>query len=135
MMMTEGKAIAVRRERIDETAAGQRIDNFLLRLAKGVPKSHVYRILRSGEVRVNGGRVQATYRLMVGDEVRIPPIRIAEPARTTPAPAGRPLPVVYEDEALLVVDKPAGKAVHATVDNYATHKHPKVRAWLVRHPR
>ncbi|NLF54644.1 MAG: RNA pseudouridine synthase, partial [Thauera phenolivorans] len=55
MMMTEGKAIAVRHERIDETAAGQRIDNFLLRLAKGVPKSHVYRILRSGEVRVNGG--------------------------------------------------------------------------------
>ena len=112
MMMTEGKAIAVRHERIDETAAGQRIDNFLLRLAKGVPKSHVYRILRSGEVRVNGGRVQATYRLAVGDEVRIPPIRIAEPARTTPAPAGRPLPVVYEDDALLVVDKPAGKAVH-----------------------
>ncbi len=112
MMMTEGKAIAVRHERIDETAAGQRIDNYLLRLAKGVPKSHIYRILRSGEVRVNGGRVQATYRLAPGDEVRIPPIRVAEPQRGAPAPAGKPLPVVYEDDALMVIDKPAGKAVH-----------------------
>jgi 23S rRNA pseudouridine955/2504/2580 synthase len=112
MTTTDGKAIAVRHERIDEAAAGQRIDNFLLRLAKGVPKSHVYRILRSGEVRVNGGRVQQTYRLRDGDEVRIPPIRIAEPTRTAPAPAGKPLPVVYEDDALMVIDKPSGKAVH-----------------------
>jgi 23S rRNA pseudouridine955/2504/2580 synthase len=112
MTTTDGKAIAVRHERIDEAAAGQRIDNFLLRLAKGVPKSHVYRILRSGEVRVNGGRVQQTYRLREGDEVRIPPIRIAEPTRTAPAPAGKPLPVVYEDDALMVIDKPSGKAVH-----------------------
>lgn len=112
MTTIEGKAIAVRHERIDEEAAGQRIDNYLLRIAKGVPKSHVYRILRSGEVRVNGRRVQQTYRLAEGDEVRIPPIRIAEPARTAPAPAGKPLPVVYEDDALLVIDKPSGKAVH-----------------------
>lgn len=112
MMTIEGKAIAVRRERIDESAAGQRIDNYLLRIAKGVPKSHIYRILRSGEVRVNGRRVQQTYRLQAGDEVRIPPIRIAEPTRRAPAPAGKPLPVVFEDDALIVIDKPSGKAVH-----------------------
>lgn len=103
---------AVRRERIDESAVGQRIDNYLLKVCKGVPKSHVYRILRSGEVRVNGGRIGPTYRLNEGDEVRIPPVRVAQPERTTPAPAGRPLPVVFEDDALLVIDKPAGKAVH-----------------------
>ncbi len=108
----EGKAIAVRHERIDESAAGQRIDNYLLRLARGVPKSHVYRILRSGQVRVNGRRVQQTYRLAEGDEVRIPPLRTATRQQmSSPAP-GRTLPVVYEDEAMLVIDKPAGKAVH-----------------------
>ena len=112
MTTIEGKSIAVRHERIDEASAGQRIDNYLLRVAKGVPKSHIYRILRSGEVRVNGGRVQQTYRLAEGDEVRIPPIRVAEPTRSAPAPAGKPLPVVFEDEALIVIDKPAGKAVH-----------------------
>lgn len=111
-MTTQGKAPAVRHERIDDAAAGQRIDNYLLRLAKGVPKSHVYRILRGGEVRVNGKRVQPTYRLAIGDEVRIPPMRVAEPVRSAPAPAGKPLPVVYEDDALMVIDKPSGKAVH-----------------------
>ena len=110
--MAQGKAIAVRRERIDESVSGQRIDNYLLRICKGVPKSHVYRILRSGEVRVNGGRVGPTYRLAEGDEIRIPPIRLAEPVASGPAPAGTPLPVVYEDDALIVVDKPSGKAVH-----------------------
>ncbi len=103
---------AVRRERIDESGAGQRIDNYLLRICKGVPKSHVYRILRSGEVRVNGGRVAPTYRLEDGDEVRIPPVRISASAQPRSVPAGKPLAVVYEDDALLVVDKPAGKAVH-----------------------
>ncbi len=97
---------------IDEASAGQRIDNFLLRHAKGVPKSHIYRILRGGEVRVNGRRVQQTYRLLEGDEVRIPPLRVAQPTASAPAPAGKPLPVVWEDDALVVVDKPAGKAVH-----------------------
>ena len=115
MTIIEGKAIAVRHERIDEAAAGQRIDNYLMRIAKGVPKSHVYRILRSGEVRVNGGRVQQTYRLQEGDEVRIPPIRVAEPTRAAPAPVGKALPVVFEDDALLVIDKPSGKAVHGGV--------------------
>lgn len=105
-------APAVQRVTVDDSAAGQRIDNYLLRLCKGVPKSHVYRILRSGEVRVNGGRVAPTYRVAEGDEVRIPPIRIAQPTHTAPVPAGKALPVVFEDDALLVVDKPSGKAVH-----------------------
>lgn len=103
---------SVQRVRIDDADAGQRIDNYLLRICKGVPKSHVYRILRSGEVRVNGGRVAPTYRLVDGDEVRIPPVRIAQRDASGPAPVGSPLPVVFEDDALLVIDKPPGKAVH-----------------------
>ena len=92
---------------------GQRLDNFLLRIAKGVPKSHVYRVVRSGEVRVNKGRVGVDYRLVLGDEVRVPPIRLAEkrPPATPMAPAQMP-PILYEDEHLLVVDKPAGVAAH-----------------------
>jgi 23S rRNA pseudouridine955/2504/2580 synthase len=95
---------------VGEEAAAQRIDNFLLRHLKGVPKSHVYRVLRSGEVRVNSGRVKPEYRLQPGDRVRVPPIRIAEKK----APPARPteFPVAYEDPAMLVVDKPAGVAVH-----------------------
>lgn len=111
-MMAQGKATTVRRERVDDSVAGQRIDNYLMRLCKGVPKSHVYRILRSGEVRVNGGRVGPTYRLALGDEVRIPPVRVAESNTPAVVPAGKALPVVYEDDALMVVDKPSGKAVH-----------------------
>ncbi len=89
----------------------QRVDNFLLRHCKGVPRSHIYRILRSGEVRVNSKRVDATCRLREGDRVRIPPMRMAAPAGK---PRARPmeLPAVYEDEALLVIDKPSGTAVH-----------------------
>src|SRR5574344_2248825 len=75
--------------KIGPDADGQRLDNYLFRIAKGVPKSHIYRILRSGEVRVNGGRGQQTYRLAEGDEVRFPPIRVAEPTRSAPAPAGK----------------------------------------------
>src|SRR5688572_16547240 len=94
---------------VGEEAEAQRIDNFLLRALKGVPKSHVYRVLRSGEVRVNSGRVRPDYRLQPGDRVRLPPIRTAEkPAQAKPAE----FPVVYEDGALLVIDKPAGVAVH-----------------------
>src|SRR5882672_5481031 len=89
---------------------GQRVDNFLLRLCKGVPRSHIYRILRSGEVRINSRRVDATYRLRPGDRVRIPPMRLARRAERTAPPLD--LPVVYEDDALLVVNKPAGTAVH-----------------------
>jgi 23S rRNA pseudouridine955/2504/2580 synthase len=100
---------------IDENAAGQRIDNFLLKQLKGVPKSHIYRILRSGEVRVNSGRIDATYKLKCGDRVRVPPIRLA--ARSKPSALGKMQPrlekyVIYEDDALLVINKPAGTAVH-----------------------
>ena len=105
-----GKARATLLE-VGEESDAQRIDNFLLRHLKGVPKSHVYRVLRSGEVRVNSGRVKPEYRLKLGDRVRVPPVRIAErPAPAPPRPSN--LPVVYEDEAILVVDKPSGTAVH-----------------------
>jgi len=96
---------------VGEESAGQRIDNFLLRLAKGVPKSHVYRILRSGEVRVNKGRISADYRVREGDVVRVPPIRVAEKSATAAVPA-RDFTLAHEDEALMVIDKPAGVAVH-----------------------
>lgn len=102
----------VRYEVVGEEAEGQRIDNWLLKQCKGVPKSHVYRILRSGEVRVNKKRVDATYRLDIGDQVRIPPVRMAQadPAER-PAP-GRAFDVAFEDESLVAVVKPAGVAVH-----------------------
>src|SRR3954471_2423802 len=95
---------------VGEEAADQRIDNFLLRHLKGVPKSHVYRVLRSGEVRVNSGRVKPEYRLQTGDKIRVPPVRVAEQKAPTAKPAE--FPIVYEDAALLVVDKPSGTAVH-----------------------
>ena len=110
--MALSKAPAVSHVRIDESNVGQRIDNFLVRICKGVPKSHVYRILRSGEVRVNSRRVDQTYRLQEGDELRIPPIRLAERPDAPAIPFGKPFEIVYEDEALLVLDKPAGLAVH-----------------------
>lgn len=96
---------------VGEESEGQRIDNFLLRVAKGVPKSHIYRILRSGEVRVNKGRVPAEYRLQVGDRLRVPPIRTAERPSQAAVPA-RNFEIAFEDEALIVVDKPSGLAVH-----------------------
>lgn len=95
---------------IGEESAAQRIDNFLLRTLKGVPKSHVYRVLRSGEVRVNSGRVGPDYRLRIGDRVRVPPVRVSTSVKAPPKPAE--FPIVHEDAALLVVDKPAGVAVH-----------------------
>ncbi|MBI4938769.1 MAG: RluA family pseudouridine synthase [Nitrosomonadales bacterium] len=96
---------------VDEGGAGQRIDNFLCRHLKGVPKSHIYRILRSGEVRVNKKRVDQTCRLQPGDLVRIPPVRVAEAPERGHVPALE-FPILYEDDALLVVDKPSGVAVH-----------------------
>ena len=99
---------------IDDTQAGQRLDNFLIGLLKGAPKSLVYRVVRSGEVRVNGGRAQADQRLALGDRVRIPPVRLATPTAAMArahAPAVE-FPVLYEDEHLLVINKPAGVAVH-----------------------
>jgi 23S rRNA pseudouridine955/2504/2580 synthase len=97
--------------RVDESAAGQRLDNFLLRQLKGVPKTHVYRVIRCGEVRVNKGRAAADTRVQAGDEVRVPPVRVAERAPSAPAPA-REFDVLFEDDWLLAIDKPAGVAVH-----------------------
>lgn len=99
---------------VDAESAGQRLDNFLFRHLKGVPKTHVYRIIRSGEVRINKGRAQAETRIEVGDVLRLPPIRIsprAEEGAAPPAPA-REFPVLLEDDAVLAIDKPAGVAVH-----------------------
>lgn len=95
---------------IGEAEAGQRIDNFLLRICKGVPKSHVYRILRSGEVRVNKGRIDQTYRLINGDIVRVPPLRL--PEKTEVFVPKLEFPILFEDNDLLIIDKPAGVAVH-----------------------
>jgi len=97
---------------IDESGEDQRIDNFLFRHLKGVPKSHVYRILR-GEVRVNKKRVDQTYRLKMGDLLRIPPVRVAQKQEEADVyiPALE-LPIIYEDDALVVINKPSGLAVH-----------------------
>ena len=96
---------------ISDEDAGQRIDNYLLRICKGVPKSHIYRILRSGEVRVNKGRIDQLYRLASGDIVRIPPVRVAEKASQAAVP-GAEFDILFEDAHLLVIDKPSGTAVH-----------------------
>jgi len=102
--------LAVQLLTIAEEDAGQRIDNFLLRICKGVPKSHIYRVLRSGEVRVNKGRIDQTYRLVEGDVIRVPPIRIAE--KQEQVVPGAEFKILLEDNHLLVIDKPAGVAVH-----------------------
>lgn len=109
--MKELSKASVTRRQIGEEAEGQRIDNYLLRVCKGVPKSHVYRILRSGEVRVNSKRVGPEYRLQSGDEVRIPPLKLGTEPKPV-VPTGREYCIVHEDDGLLVVDKPAGMAVH-----------------------
>ena len=105
------KAPAVRRVVVDEGSEGQRLDNFLVKLLKGVPKAHVYRVIRSGEVRVNKGRAVADTRLEIGDEVRVPPVRVADRPDAPAAPA-REFAVVHEDDFLLAINKPAGVAVH-----------------------
>ena len=99
---------------VDEESAGQRLDNFLMRHLKGVPKTHVYRIIRSGEVRINKGRASAETRVETGDQVRLPPVRVSEKVvekAERPAP-GREFPVLLEDDCLIAIDKPAGVAVH-----------------------
>ena len=101
---------------VNEDADGQRIDNFLLRHLKGVPKSWVYRVLRRGEVRVNKGRAKPTRRLHIGDEVRIPPLRVSNKDSTLGPDAGLQQrlrnSILYQDRDLLVINKPSGVAVH-----------------------
>lgn len=107
---------SVRWIEVDEESAGQRIDNFLFTRLKGVPKSHIYRILRTGEVRRNGGRIQAQDRLDTGDVIRVPPIRVtmSNPSQIpeTFVRARLEPRILYEDDDLLVLNKPAGMAVH-----------------------
>jgi len=102
---------------VDANAAEQRIDNFLIRKLKGVPRAHVYRILRRGEVRVNRGRVPPTYRLQPGDSIRVPPMEPPSSPRATPQPPEGlwerlRQAILWADDDFLVVDKPAGLAVH-----------------------
>ena len=106
----------------EDDGAGQRLDNFLLRHCRGVPKSHLYQLIRSGQVRINGRRCKADSRLEIGDQVRLPPIagakRLGDTAGSAstlaaapPVPATR-FDVLFEDDLILVIDKPAGMAVH-----------------------
>src|SRR3954470_18482749 len=115
-MATEGKvpagaAPAVRWIDVSEDEAGQRIDNYLIARLKGVPKSRIYRIVRSGEVRINSKRVEASDRVAAGDRIRIPPVRVAQRDEAIPAPHFK-LPIVFEDDWLVAIDKPSGLAVH-----------------------
>jgi 23S rRNA pseudouridine955/2504/2580 synthase len=114
-MEAEGKtgisAPAVRYIEVAEDEAGQRIDNYLIARLKGVPKSHVYRILRSGEVRINSKRAEARQKVVAGDRIRIPPVRVAERGEAEPAPHYK-LPILFEDEHFVAIDKPSGIAVH-----------------------
>lgn len=112
----ESQTTGVQHLAVDEDSAGQRLDNFLVRELKGVPKTRLYRALRKGEIRVNKGRVKADYRVLAGDLVRIPPLRRPSPSAPAPVPrywadqlAQR---LVYEDDSLLVINKPSGIAVH-----------------------
>ncbi|MCU0977338.1 MAG: RluA family pseudouridine synthase [Steroidobacteraceae bacterium] len=116
MTHAENTAMAVRHVEAGPGDAGQRVDNFLLRVLKGVPRSHIYRLLRRGEVRVNGGRAKPEQRLAEGDSVRLPPVRMAAEEAPGTVPAGLRAAVrqsiVHEDERVVVIDKPAGLAVH-----------------------
>ncbi|AOY01821.1 RluA family pseudouridine synthase [Jeongeupia sp. USM3] len=113
--MSETSKASVTFVEIGPEEAGQRLDNYLIRRLKGVPKSHIYRIVRGGEVRVNKGRTDVTYRLAEGDVLRIPPVRVAEKPASTAVQAASgqlELEVVFEDDALIAINKPSGVAVH-----------------------
>lgn len=104
----------VRHLRVDEESAGQRLDNFLIRELKGAPKTLVYRIIRSGEVRVNKGRASADTRIQPGDDIRVPPLRLSQQAeaKVEQAVPAREFPILFEDGMFMAIDKPAGVAVH-----------------------
>ena len=107
--------MAVKYQTIGEEAENQRLDNYLLKHLKGVPKSHIYRIVRKGEVRVNKGRKKADYKLKIGDVVRIPPVRVAEKTQTNVSDSLNKVlkdSILYEDKGVLVINKPSGLAVH-----------------------
>ncbi|HFE39120.1 MAG TPA: 23S rRNA pseudouridine(955/2504/2580) synthase, partial [Gammaproteobacteria bacterium] len=101
---------------IDASNVGQRIDNYLMTYLKGVPKTYIYRIIRKGEVRINKGRIKPVYKLVLGDVVRIPPVRVAD-AKIAPEAKYCDLQrlkqaIIFEDKSLIVLNKPAGMAVH-----------------------
>lgn len=107
---------SVRKLEVDENSVGQRLDNFLMSRLKGVPKTRIYRIIRKGEVRANGKRVKPEYKLQLADIIRIPPIRVSTAEIRRPSPDLRKLiqdSSLYEDESLLVINKPSGLSVHA----------------------
>ena len=116
MSLEENALPQVAHVEITEDNCDQRLDNFLITRLKGVPKSHIYRIVRKGEVRVNKGRVDVKYRLLAGDIVRIPPVRVAERSEESYVPQGLQAAlqqgILFEDEGFLIVNKPAGFAVH-----------------------
>ena len=115
IVITKVSALSAAFLTVDEASEGQRVDNFLTKTLKGVPKSHVYRILRSGEVRVNKKRIDADFRLSLGDVVRVPPTQaniIEKPVGIKPQVSKFVGAILYEDDAMLVIDKPAGFAVH-----------------------
>lgn len=115
MTDTPTELSSVQHVEIDESSEGQRIDNFLLKTLKGVPKSKIYRCMRKGEVRVNGGRIKAQVKLKIGDIVRIPPIRTSEnEVHRAPDSFLDSLEksIIYEDKRLIVINKPTGIAVH-----------------------
>jgi 23S rRNA pseudouridine955/2504/2580 synthase len=111
---TNTRVTGVRKVLVSSDRAGQRIDNFLRNELPGVPKGRVYRLLRRGEVRVNGGRVRAEYKLQEGDEVRVPPARVSTDAPPPPERLAAEMldRVIYEDKRVLVINKPTGAAVH-----------------------
>lgn len=113
MKMTQSK---VNKHIIDQQALDQRIDNFLIKKLKGLPKSRIYRALRKGEVRVNGGRVKADYKLQAGDEVRVPPLRVSAPKERQPIQQSMrdelESRILHENDEMIVINKPAGLAVH-----------------------
>ena len=115
-MTTQPAASGARIVRVPEDREGQRLDNFLLGQLKGAPRSLVYKLVRSGQVRVNGGRAKAERKLEAGDEVRIPPVRLADEGERAPPPKGLlaalDAAIVFEDTRLLALNKPSGLASH-----------------------
>ncbi|GGA75411.1 pseudouridine synthase [Arenimonas soli] len=116
MAANQDVSTGVRLVRVPEDRDGQRLDNFLLLQLKGAPRSLVYKLVRSGQVRINGKRAKADSRLSGGDEVRIPPVRLAEPGEVRAPPKGMlerlAASIVFEDKALLAINKPSGIATH-----------------------
>jgi 23S rRNA pseudouridine955/2504/2580 synthase len=112
--MTASPLPSVQNLTIDEGSEGQRLDNFLFKILKGVPKTHVHRIIRSGEVRINKGRADSSTKVAFGDVIRVPPVRVSDSIQEKldkPAP-GKEFPILFEDDYFIAIDKPSGTAVH-----------------------